>query len=232
VDIPEPKASSQVLNEAQIFELAELILRIENHYGFPCDIEWAYEAEHFYITQSRPITTLTIKKSAKRKLELYGYRDFTLALLQMGLEAESGPLPYLDNAILTRPYFVGERKNGVTALFIDNAQVEWQKEEILKRIEDDNDYIRKIIQKFEKDYLRNKEILEAGMALPREAFSKFVEDMAVVWREAIGWWWAIEILEQKNIHPEFVAEIMAVRKRTEKFAPAIDGVARATIFDY
>ncbi|KKW45035.1 MAG: hypothetical protein UY94_C0005G0002 [Parcubacteria group bacterium GW2011_GWA2_56_21] len=70
------------------------------------------------------------------------------------------------------------------------------------------------------------------MALPREAFSKFVEDMAVVWREAIGWWWAIEILEQKNIHPEFVAEIMAVRKRTEKFAPAIDGVARATIFDY
>ncbi|QQR82444.1 hypothetical protein IPJ70_04180 [Candidatus Campbellbacteria bacterium] len=58
IDIPEPKASSQVLNEAQILELSDLIMRIENHYGFPCDIEWAYENGKFYIVQSRPITTL------------------------------------------------------------------------------------------------------------------------------------------------------------------------------
>ena len=58
-DIPEPKASSQVLTDTQILELSELILRIESHYGFPCDIEWAYESGKFYITQSRPITTLT-----------------------------------------------------------------------------------------------------------------------------------------------------------------------------
>ncbi len=31
---------------------------IERHYGFPCDIEWAFEGNKFYITQSRPITTL------------------------------------------------------------------------------------------------------------------------------------------------------------------------------
>lgn len=58
VDIPEPKASSQVLSKEQILKLSELILEIENHYGFPCDIEWAYEKEKFYILQSRPITTL------------------------------------------------------------------------------------------------------------------------------------------------------------------------------
>lgn len=58
-DIPEPKASSQALTEKQILELSELVLRIENHYGFPCDIEWAFEKGKFYITQSRPITTLS-----------------------------------------------------------------------------------------------------------------------------------------------------------------------------
>ena len=58
IDIPEPKASSQVLSKEQILKLSELILEIENHYGFPCDIEWAYEKEKFYILQSRPITTL------------------------------------------------------------------------------------------------------------------------------------------------------------------------------
>jgi len=58
IDIPEPKSSSQVLSESQILEFADLIMKIENHYGFPCDIEWAYEDGKFYIVQSRPITTL------------------------------------------------------------------------------------------------------------------------------------------------------------------------------
>jgi len=58
LNIPEPKASSQVLNEKQILEFADLIMKIENHYGFPCDIEWAFEQDKFYIVQSRPITTL------------------------------------------------------------------------------------------------------------------------------------------------------------------------------
>lgn len=59
VAISEPRASSQVLNEKQIFELSEIILKIENHYGFPCDIEWTIENDTIHIVQSRPITTLT-----------------------------------------------------------------------------------------------------------------------------------------------------------------------------
>lgn len=51
-------AEKQVLTDAQILELSELIIEIEHHYKFPCDIEWAYANNQFYITQSRPITTL------------------------------------------------------------------------------------------------------------------------------------------------------------------------------
>jgi len=57
IDIPEPEASLQVLSKEQILELSDLILKIERLYGFPCDIEWAFEKE-FFILQSRPITTL------------------------------------------------------------------------------------------------------------------------------------------------------------------------------
>lgn len=52
------KRSRQKLSDKQIAELAKLITRIENHYGFPVDVEWALEKRKFYITQSRPITTL------------------------------------------------------------------------------------------------------------------------------------------------------------------------------
>lgn len=56
--VPAVKRNKQKLSEKQIKELAKICIGIENHYGFPCDIEWALEKGKFYITQSRPITTL------------------------------------------------------------------------------------------------------------------------------------------------------------------------------
>lgn len=50
--------SKQKLTGRQIIELAKICIAIEKHYKFPCDIEWALEKGCFYITQSRPITTL------------------------------------------------------------------------------------------------------------------------------------------------------------------------------
>ena len=48
----------QKLTGKQIVELAKICKGIEKHYKHPQDIEWAYEKRKFYITQSRPITTL------------------------------------------------------------------------------------------------------------------------------------------------------------------------------
>lgn len=57
--LPKEEGQKPTLSDEQIFELTELVLRIESHYGFPVDVEWAYEKGKFYITQSRPITTLS-----------------------------------------------------------------------------------------------------------------------------------------------------------------------------
>jgi hypothetical protein len=54
---------SQKLSDLEILKLSNLVKKIELHYGFPCDIEWAKKGNEFYITQSRPITTLTSLKS-------------------------------------------------------------------------------------------------------------------------------------------------------------------------
>jgi pyruvate, water dikinase len=48
----------QKLTGKQIVELAKICKNIEQHYKHPQDIEWAYFGGKFYITQSRPITTL------------------------------------------------------------------------------------------------------------------------------------------------------------------------------
>jgi len=57
-DISPEEGRKQVLSDEQILELSDIVIRIENHYGFPCDIEWAREGGAFSIVQSRPITTL------------------------------------------------------------------------------------------------------------------------------------------------------------------------------
>ena len=59
------KGEKQVLNEKEIIELAKLIVKIEKHYGFPVDVEWAKEKGKFYIVQSRPITTLKLDEKQK-----------------------------------------------------------------------------------------------------------------------------------------------------------------------
>lgn len=56
--VPRAKREKQKLTDKQIIALAGICRGIEQHYNFPQDIEWAYDKGKFYITQSRPITTL------------------------------------------------------------------------------------------------------------------------------------------------------------------------------
>jgi pyruvate,water dikinase len=52
------KGEKQKVENIEVLALAKVFKRIEDHYKFPCDIEWAMEKGKIYVTQSRPITTL------------------------------------------------------------------------------------------------------------------------------------------------------------------------------
>jgi pyruvate,water dikinase len=51
-------ASRGVLSHEELRALAELGLRLEEHFGAPQDVEWAIHAGQVYLLQSRPVTTL------------------------------------------------------------------------------------------------------------------------------------------------------------------------------
>ncbi len=57
-DLPESEGKKRTLSDDEVLELSDLVMKIEKHYGFPVDVEWAREKGKFYIVQSRPITTL------------------------------------------------------------------------------------------------------------------------------------------------------------------------------
>lgn len=64
-----------VLHDDLIKKLSEIGKSIEKHYGFPCDIEWAYANSKFYITQSRPITTLIQFTEVVKKTNIPAWDD-------------------------------------------------------------------------------------------------------------------------------------------------------------
>jgi pyruvate, water dikinase len=57
-EVPANLRSAQKLSDEEVLEVAQIGKRIEEHYGFPQDIEWAKEDHKFYIVQTRPVTTL------------------------------------------------------------------------------------------------------------------------------------------------------------------------------
>jgi len=56
--VPKSKQTKPKLTEKQIVELAKIGQKIQQHYFFPQDIEWAMEANKLYIVQTRPVTTI------------------------------------------------------------------------------------------------------------------------------------------------------------------------------
>jgi phosphohistidine swiveling domain-containing protein len=58
VNLSPEESEKCTLEEADIIALAKLGTAIETHYGKPQDIEWAFLNGEFFITQSRPITSL------------------------------------------------------------------------------------------------------------------------------------------------------------------------------
>jgi len=142
-NISKEQGEKQVLSDKEILELSEIILRIENHYRFPCDIEWAFEKEKFYITQSRPITTLR-NATMERK---YSY-EFSWGERHSIISTES----WLRGYISLRNVIGNDNKN--VFMYVKNGQVNTYnaKEDLLVAIESGRAVLNR---EFLKTHLKN-----------------------------------------------------------------------------
>ena len=52
-DVPSSLATSPTLSDDQLVELSQTGQRIEEHFGFPVDVEWAYAGGTLYVLQAR-----------------------------------------------------------------------------------------------------------------------------------------------------------------------------------
>ncbi len=79
-DVPQAEQSVLTLSEAQVLELAELGLRVQDFYeDMPQDIEWAMTGGQFYLLQARPITGVKFDWAADFSKGLFNVKPRSLA---------------------------------------------------------------------------------------------------------------------------------------------------------
>jgi len=93
VEVPPERRKAPCLTDEEVVKLAELALKIEQHYGHPQDIEWAIDRdmeppENIFIVQSRPETVWSLKR--KRMTERPEVKVGEKRIIVKGLPASPG----------------------------------------------------------------------------------------------------------------------------------------------
>jgi pyruvate,water dikinase len=101
VKIPSHIGKQQKITDHEIVQLGELSKKLEKHYFFPQDSEWAIEKGHIFLVQTRPVTTFSSDKDKKIPLTTtFGSQE--LRLLVAGDAASpglaTGPVKILKSA--------------------------------------------------------------------------------------------------------------------------------------
>ncbi len=210
------KGKKQVLTEKEIIELSKLIVKIEKHYGFSCDIEWAKEKGKFSIVQSRPITTLD--KEPKQKtlfLEKQHTRDYCLLKLSSwmysdleGLKNELGQsvenTVFYSNGEYVKVYYYNPSLQNIFTLIAEKSSDlekvrNWEKRFL--------DYYQKL-----EHYLKNKKTISS-----LEELDKFYNLYKELWT-LLAIFFVIPLIP--NIAEEQKKVALKLREMTQEYSEA------------
>lgn len=212
-DLTESQIFSQKLNKEQILELSDIVLRIENQYGFPCDVEWAYEKDKFYITQSRPITTLS---KNKKVLVDMGSRERSLIYAYVLSNADSKDVKRAFGFDLTI-VVVGEGSRGKITTWYQPDELSEVTKLVIDKIKIDTTFLQQI----KKDFFERWEklLLYVKRDQKIESFSEAYE----VYELYYLWWSSLSyVLDANKISEEMKKEYQTWRVANERHTEEID----------
>jgi phosphoenolpyruvate synthase/pyruvate phosphate dikinase len=222
-EIPKLQGNKQKLSDKEIIELAKLILKIENHFGFPVDVEWVREKGKFYIVQSRPITTLTPETkevSTRTKIKFINKqsREHSLIYFYTWYEANQkqtrGFFKKVKNLI-----FINTGKNRKTAIWYDKDELNRLYSETGKKTRKD----KRFLEKIKKEYYGS-----LNKILPYINGKKIrsIKELKDYYNNWIRWWAPMAVIfalpGSETATEEAKVEALRARSASEKYSDLIE----------
>ncbi|MEM8681118.1 MAG: PEP/pyruvate-binding domain-containing protein, partial [Planctomycetota bacterium] len=165
-----PRGEQPKLTEAQVLDYARLLDRIEQHYGFPVDSEWALMANEFHVLQSRPITTLAkeyresiIDETVPWQL---GFRR-PLSLLETSVIAQWNDTPHSGEEFgfhLDR-FLAIQDASDLTTMFFSREEFQGALQQVCQLDQSDRPRLVRILQQAQEVYQQELERIEGGSPL-------------------------------------------------------------------
>lgn len=185
VPVPNDKKNQPTLTDYQIKELAKLAISIEKHYGTAQDIEWAFENKKFFITQSRPITTLSLYTTFKssNEYELTFSRECIMLTLQVWYISENDKFSkYIDYQFPPSGWMFFEYISGLARNYIDLSLIKNAYNFALTRALQEPEYFENIEKSFwDKLDLVKPYLIGDKQIKTKEELEAFFNNVTEVW---------------------------------------------------
>lgn len=165
--VPSEIRNLQKLDKGEIMSLAKICKRIESHYGYPCDIEWAIEKGKIYILQSRPITTLmdnvvrNIKTTIPKRIftKIFNRYMPIYAAQYSYIGKGEGVLGILKNAASFPPIYVNKPGRGAS-VYYELKEYEMNSRRAIEFFRKNRNAMKKICDEYKKIYYKNIKLIE------------------------------------------------------------------------
>lgn len=193
------QTQNPVLSDEEILELSELVIKIEKHFGFPCDIEWAFEGDKIFILQSRPITTLS-SRPVVRKFQKFFTREIPLIVMEYWHRGEYKELyKILNHATHFNSLFI-RNENGLTDVYYDMNNPDTALQPLFDYFKNSHNKFDLLIEEFQA---KQKNISKLLDDFEFKSFSKLFNAIAEAWGY-LPIWVQFGSADKKDILPNMI----------------------------
>lgn len=222
VPVPAAERSIRKLDDAQVLKLADIALKVENHYGHPCDIEWGMEAGALYVLQCRPITAMV----TPRLFEKTNTREggvMTFEIWSKGTD-EAARWIVLPKKML--PTEILANRDGVVSDYADPDVESRFAKLVVKRAEKEPELFERMFAEYDALLERLKPIWRSSAPLPREDLIAFFRLSVEAWEPFLM---AYLMPDMDGIPEDLRERALKERRKGESFVDATDRVIERSL---
>lgn len=223
------KGETQKLSDKEILHLSELLLKIEKHYDFPVDIEWAKEKSNFYIVQSRPITTLSTEIVGKKQsFEKIFARDFCMIALEIATISETRDnKEWMDEKNPHKPYILIERTDGTCNIWYNKEGVAWTNKVLASKVKTNKLFLKEVENKVREGIKFIRPLYEKQQSVDKNTLLRFIDEFLNVYSWIEAMWW-IKSMDAKDLGIDHF-NIVKLREETETLSAGTEIVIRKSL---